>query len=192
MREWVDLYQRFWSRSKNSQSRIIRFKNFRLRLEFLYLIIHSCSFFKQYITTHIQVFCTIQRLSPSTLFYQGGKGVFRDAWWETQIISLMRDRAQISRVRREWWVFYYFHNAWRVIFLWNLRDDWYHSKLVLVMTPTSCPFMSFLDVWFPQIGYYFILFFRDAWWLKKIGLMRVGYPLLFPHVLYAVFFPSVG
>ena len=153
MREWVDLYRRFWSRSKNSQSRIIRFKNFRLRLEFLYLIIHSCSFFKQYITTHIQVFCTIQGLSPSTLFYQGGKGVFRDAWWETQIMSLMRDRAQISRVRREWCVIYYFHNAWRVIFLWNLRDDWYHSKLVLVMTPTSCPFMSFLDLWFPQIGY---------------------------------------
>ena len=93
-----------------------------------------------------------------------------------------------SSVMRDW----LFHNAWRVIFLWNLRDDWYHSKLVLVMTPTSCPFMSFLDVWFPQIGYYFILFFRDAWWLKKIGLMRVGYPLLFPHVLYAVFFPSVG
>ena len=63
---------------KNSQSRIIRFKNFRRRLEFLYLIIHSCSFFKQYITTHIQVFCTVQGLSPSTLFYQGGKGVFRD------------------------------------------------------------------------------------------------------------------
>ena len=122
----------------------------------LYLIIHSCSFFKQYITTHIQVFCTIQGLSPSTLFYQGGKGVFRDAWWESQIISLMRDRAQISRVRREWCVIYYFHNAWRVIFLWNLRDDWYHSKLVLVMTPTSCPFMSFLDLWFPQIGYLFM------------------------------------
>ena len=41
--------QRFWSRSKNSQSCIIRCKNSRLRPEFLNLIIHSCSFFKQYL-----------------------------------------------------------------------------------------------------------------------------------------------
>ena len=42
------LYPRLWSRSKNSQSCIIRCKNSRLRLEFLHLIIQSCSFFKQY------------------------------------------------------------------------------------------------------------------------------------------------
>ena len=35
VQEWVDLYQRFWSCSKNSQSCIIRFN------------VHSCSFFKQ-------------------------------------------------------------------------------------------------------------------------------------------------
>ena len=165
MREWVDLYQRFWSRSKNSQSRIIRFKNFRLRLEFLYLIIHSCSFFKQYITTHIQVFCTIQGLSPSTLFYQGGKGVFRDAWWETQIISVMRDGTQISRVRREWCVSYYFHNAWRVI----------SSDRILVNVVS--------------ILFYFSVK-RDHW--KKSAWCVLGTPLLFPLVLCAVFFPSVG
>ena len=45
VQEWVDLYQRFWSRLKTSQSCIIRFKKYRLRLEFLNLIIHSCSFF---------------------------------------------------------------------------------------------------------------------------------------------------
>ena len=28
--EWVDLYQRFWSRSKNSQSCVIRSKNSRV------------------------------------------------------------------------------------------------------------------------------------------------------------------
>ena len=32
MQEWVDLYQRFWSPSKNSQSCIIRFKNARRSL----------------------------------------------------------------------------------------------------------------------------------------------------------------
>ena len=36
--------------SKNLQSCIIRFKNYRLRLEFLNLIIHFCSFLKQYLT----------------------------------------------------------------------------------------------------------------------------------------------
>ena len=46
----ITLYERFWSHAKNSQSCIIRFKNFQLRLEFLNLIIHSCSFFKQYLT----------------------------------------------------------------------------------------------------------------------------------------------
>ena len=39
---WVDLYQRKWSHSKNSQWCVIRFKK-----EFLNLIIHSCLFFKQ-------------------------------------------------------------------------------------------------------------------------------------------------
>ena len=49
VQERVDLYQRFWSHSKNSQSCIIRFKNFRLHLKFLNLIIHPCSFFKQHV-----------------------------------------------------------------------------------------------------------------------------------------------
>ena len=35
----------FLSRSKNEQECIIRFKNSRLRIKFLNLIIHSCSFF---------------------------------------------------------------------------------------------------------------------------------------------------
>ena len=34
VQEWLDLYQRFWSRSKNEQECIIRFKNSRLRLKF--------------------------------------------------------------------------------------------------------------------------------------------------------------
>ena len=43
-----DLSLRFGSHSKNSQSCIIRFENSKLRLEFLNLIIHSCSFYKRY------------------------------------------------------------------------------------------------------------------------------------------------
>ena len=38
MQEWVDLYQTFWSRSKNLQSRIIRFRNSWLCLKVLNLI----------------------------------------------------------------------------------------------------------------------------------------------------------
>ena len=45
-----EISARFWSLSKNLQSCIIRFKNYRLRLEFLNLIIHFCSFLKQYLT----------------------------------------------------------------------------------------------------------------------------------------------
>ena len=52
MQEWVDLYQTFWSRSKNLQSHIIRFRNSRLCLKVLNLIKHSCSFFKQYLLYH--------------------------------------------------------------------------------------------------------------------------------------------
>ena len=46
---WVDLNQRFWNRLKISQlSHSIIFKNSRLCLEFLNLIIHDCELFKQY------------------------------------------------------------------------------------------------------------------------------------------------
>ena len=42
----------FLSRSKHLQSCIIRLKNSWLRLEFLNLIIHSCSFFKQFTSNY--------------------------------------------------------------------------------------------------------------------------------------------
>ena len=64
--EWVDLYQKFWSRWKNSQSCIIRFKNPRLHLEFLNVIVNSYSFFKQYCDNRLS-----NKLSKlvSALFY---------------------------------------------------------------------------------------------------------------------------
>ena len=56
-----DLYLRFWSHSKNLQSCIIKFENSKLRLEFLNLIIHSCSFYKWYIA-HPKIIWTLLAL----------------------------------------------------------------------------------------------------------------------------------
>ena len=48
----------------------------------------------------------------------------------SQIISVMRDRAQINRVIRHSSVMRDFTTiTQRVIFLWNFRDGWYHLKL---------------------------------------------------------------
>ena len=51
-----------------------------------------------------------------------GWGLSHDEWWDPNSISMIRDRAKISRVRSDWPSgvmrdLRYFHNAWRVIFL---------------------------------------------------------------------------
>ena len=48
VQEWVDLHQRFWSRSKNSHLLSVQFKNSWRNREFLNLITHSSSFFQHY------------------------------------------------------------------------------------------------------------------------------------------------
>ena len=68
-------------------------------------------------------FCLVQRI------HRVGKGfsVTRDG---SQIISVVRDLAQINRVIRHSSVMCDFTTITRhVIFLWNFRDDWYHLKL---------------------------------------------------------------
>ena len=74
-------------------------------------------------TCYCPFFCLVQRI------HRVGKGfsVTRDG---SQIISVMRDRAQINRVIRHSSVMCDFTTITRhVIFLWNFRDDWYHLKL---------------------------------------------------------------
>jgi len=73
------------------------------------------------------------KLWPLVFFSkQGGKGVFRDAWWDP---NYQRDAWSGPNEPREawfglaaWCVSYYFHNAWHAIFLWNFRAGEYHLK----------------------------------------------------------------
>ena len=74
-------------------------------------------------TCHCPFFCLVQRI------HRVGKGfsVTRDG---SQIISVVRDRAQINHVIRHSSVMCDFTTITRhVNFLWNFRDDWYHLKL---------------------------------------------------------------
>ena len=69
---WVDLYQRFWSRSKNSQSRVLSgLKALGFSLEFLHLIIHSCSVFKHEFQTWSYLVNLIDTLTASSHYFCG-------------------------------------------------------------------------------------------------------------------------
>ena len=70
----------------------------------------------------------------------------------SQIISVTRDRAQISRVTRGW--AYQRDPSLTII---TTRDAWFSFEIsvmelqtetstYILMTPTSCPFFSFVDV----------------------------------------------
>ena len=58
----------FLSRLKHSQSCIIRLKNSWLRLEFLNLIIHSCSFFKQFTSNYEILKVEVREVFPNIDF----------------------------------------------------------------------------------------------------------------------------
>ena len=87
------------------------------------------------------------------------KGVFFDVWCD---LNYQCDAWLGPNELREgwfgmalWYMIYFFHNAWRMIFLWNFRDGWYHLKLeveILKIDGYYTTFLPFFHLPWPLIS----------------------------------------